>query len=61
MRLKHPFSFFLMMLVIVITAALSVSWATIHIFALVVDIGLLIGLRSLCHWETHKSLPGVRT
>lgn len=45
MRLKHPLSFFLLIVVITITSALSVSWGAIPVTGLLIDILLLITLR----------------
>lgn len=59
MRLKHPLSFFLLIVVITITSALSVSWGAIPVTGLLIDILLLITLRLVALREG-KARKGIR-
>ena len=56
MRIDHPMSFWLLIAVIIITAALTVAFNMIHVFGLLADIVLLAVLRSLAIHEGRKSL-----
>jgi hypothetical protein len=51
MRIRHPISFGLMLVIIVMTAAVAVVWSLTHLVALAVDIVAIIGLRWVAHRE----------
>jgi hypothetical protein len=51
MRIRHPISFFVLIVAIVITATLTVAFNVIHIMGLFVAIGALIGLREVAFRE----------
>lgn len=44
-------SFVLMIVVMVVTASVAVAWSMTHIVVLLVDIGLIAGLRELVFFE----------
>lgn len=50
MRIKHPISFFLMMVIMVGTAALSVVWSLAHMVAVI----FVLGLIPLLRWASHR-------
>jgi hypothetical protein len=54
--IRYPWSFYLMLFVIVVTATLTVAWNVVHVLSLVIDIGAITVLRSLSHWERGRSL-----
>lgn len=47
MRIRHPTSFLVMLLVMFFTSALSVVWSLPHVIALVVDVALIGVLRQV--------------
>lgn len=51
MIVRHPASFGVASLASLVTAALSVSFVSIHWIGLAVDVTMIWVLRSLCHWE----------
>lgn len=55
MRIKHPASFFVLIFVMVGTAALSVVWSMAHMLAVLLVLGMQIGLRSAAFHEGHKA------
>lgn len=50
-RIVHPLSFYLTLVVITVTASLVMVWSIAHVVGLVMDLGLIIGLRELALWE----------
>lgn len=61
MRIRHPISFFLMIVVMVATSALSVAWSFSHIIALMVVLALVVALRFAAFEEgKHALAPGHR-
>jgi hypothetical protein len=55
MRLRHPASFFLMIVLMVATAALSVAWSLAHMVALLFVLALMPLLRWTAHYEGRRS------
>jgi hypothetical protein len=51
MRIRHPVSFFLLVIVMVGTAALSVVWSFAHMIAVVVVLGLQVAVRVVAFRE----------
>lgn len=56
MRIVHPLSFCLMVVVWLITAWLAFTINAIHILGLLLNLGLIFGLRWLALREGRKSL-----
>jgi hypothetical protein len=54
MRVKHPISFFMLIVAMVVTAALAMTWSPAHIVVLAGDLGLLAALRWVAHGEGRK-------
>jgi hypothetical protein len=58
MRIRHPFSFFLMIVVMIGTATLSVSFSLVHILGLLAVLGLIVLLRFMAFMEgRHENNP----
>jgi hypothetical protein len=57
MRIRHPTSFYLMILVMIVTASLAVAWSLVHIGVLAVDLVLIGALREMAIWDGHKKPP----
>lgn len=55
MPVHRSMSFWLAIVVIVVTASISVVWSLTHILVLLVDIALIAGLRQLAWWEGQRS------
>jgi len=53
MRVRHPISFSLMLIVIASTAALSVVWSFAHMIAVGINIGAIVLLRWVAFREGH--------
>lgn len=51
-EVRFPVSFGLLLVVIVVSTSLSVIWSVAHMILVFIDVGLIIGLRAVCHWET---------
>lgn len=55
MRIKAPVSFFLMVVIMIAMAALSVVWSLAHLVAVAVVLGLVPVLRCVAHREGRKT------
>lgn len=51
MKIRHPFSFVLLMIVLVGSASLSVVWSAAHMLAVVIILLLIVLLRQVAMWE----------
>lgn len=51
MNIRHPWSFFLLIAAIVLTAALTVTFSWFHIVGLVFDIAIMTAVRASAHRE----------
>ncbi len=55
-RITHPWSFYLAIIVGMVTASLTVVWSFTHVLGLVVDIALIAGLREVALREGRHSV-----
>jgi len=55
MPTHRSISFWLVVVIAVITASISVVWSMTHILLLAADIGLIAGLRQVAYWEGQRS------
>jgi hypothetical protein len=53
-QIKYPFSFWLLIGIVVLTAALTVVWNFTHFMMLLALIGAQAGLRFVSHWESRN-------
>ncbi len=53
-KIKYPLSFWLLIATVVVVSSISVIWSFTHLVILAIAIGMMVGMRFLCHWEVKE-------